>query len=107
MQRTRASTELAARISDVMRVLWPLVEDPQHPGATPVERAYGLLTRLRSDAADGAFEPHVQGPVECRVCGHRWQAVVHMMTGLADLECPNCGEMAGDAIGDEDEGSDT
>lgn len=39
----------------------------------------------------------VQGPVECRICGHRHMAIaLYPQPGLRDLECPHCGYLACD-----------
>lgn len=39
-----------------------------------------------------------QGPVECNICSHRWQAVVPIEEGqeepIMPLECASCGHMA-------------
>lgn len=53
-----------------------------------------------TDALD-ADGPHVEGPVECRVCTHRWRAVSPLAHDPAGLECPHCGAMAGERISDE------
>jgi len=36
------------------------------------------------------------GLVKCRICSHEWAAVAPESTELENLECPNCGNMAGD-----------
>jgi len=37
-----------------------------------------------------------QGPVVCRLCGHRWRAVRPTETDEECLECPNCHHMTGE-----------
>jgi hypothetical protein len=48
------------------------------------------------------FDPDIvwwQGPADCGICGHQWQAVVPMRAPYAapyvSLECPACGHRAG------------
>lgn len=52
--------------------------------------------------------PWVSEPVLCRVCRHRWIAVVEVesdaVTEIPDLECPNCGSGSGELAYDGETG---
>lgn len=53
-------------------------------------------------APESDDERWFQGPVECRLCGHRQTSVVPVSGGEEDdvltrLECSNCGNMTGEA----------
>ena len=42
------------------------------------------------------------GMAECRVCTHRWAAVIEVIDDkqeIPDMECPKCGAMAGEYVG--------
>lgn len=38
-----------------------------------------------------AHRPHQQGPVRCKSCGKKWQAVWLASEPVEMLECPDCG----------------
>ena len=44
-----------------------------------------------------ALEKLAVQTIECRICTHRWEAAVCIARDAADLECPNCGNLAGEA----------
>lgn len=46
--------------------------------------------------AGEVVEPHVQAHARCAECGHVWRAVRPVTMEPGKLECPSCGEMAGE-----------